>query len=182
MIQKYCDDWKNYYNWKILWWLKKIVMIEKNCNDWKKLWWLKKLLWLKNIVMIQTYCDDSKILWWFKNIVMIEKIAIIEKYCDDWKQLWWFKNIVLIQNYCDNGIYSSIIIQSIKAVSFFLFFLRQGSTRTKSLKSTKRKETTFNQMFFICKKSIYQQTNLPLRCFFCFFKCIRDCFFCLLDT
>ena len=31
-IEKYCGDWK------VLWWLKKIVMIEKDCDDWKRLW------------------------------------------------------------------------------------------------------------------------------------------------
>ena len=31
MIEKDCDEDCN--NWKIVWWLKKIVMIEKNCND-----------------------------------------------------------------------------------------------------------------------------------------------------
>ena len=46
MVEKYCDGWK------ILWWLKKIVIMKKYCDDWKILWWLK------NIVIMKKYCDD----------------------------------------------------------------------------------------------------------------------------
>ena len=35
-------------DWKILWWLKKIVMIEKYCDN------------EKIIVMIEKYCDDEE--------------------------------------------------------------------------------------------------------------------------
>ena len=63
---------------------------------------------------------------------------------------------------------SSNINEGIKAV---LFFKRKDFTRTKSTKSTKRKQATFTQMFFMRIKSIKstkRQTSdfLPLRCFY----------------
>ena len=80
---------------------------------------------------------------------------------------------------------SSNINEGIRAV---LFFKRKDFARTKSAKSTKRKQATFTQMFFMRTKnakstkstksikrtkSTKRQTSnlLPLRCFLCAQKC-----------
>ena len=65
---------------------------------------------------------------------------------------------------------SSNINEGIKAI---LFFKQKDFTRTKSTKSTKRKQVTFTQMFFMHIRSIKSTKRettdfLLLRCFYAY--------------
>ena len=103
--------------------MKKTVIIEKDCNDWEK------------IVIIEKDYDYWKGLRSLKKIVIIEKELlkmIIEKHCDYWKGLW-LKNSCLWQ---DN--FSSNVIDVIRSIYFFFFFLQKRFYTPKAQKSTKK--------------------------------------------
>ena len=50
-----------------------LAYFHKDSNDWKILWWLK------NIVIIGRDYNNEKILWWWKNIVMVGRYYDNEK-------------------------------------------------------------------------------------------------------
>ena len=103
--------------------MKKTVIIEKDCNDWEK------------IVIIEKDYDYWKGLRSLKKIVIIEKELlkmIIEKHCDYWKGLW-LKNSCLWQ---DN--FSSNVIDVIRSIYLFFFFLQKRFYTPKAQKSTKK--------------------------------------------
>ena len=55
----------------------KIVIIEKYYNHWKVLWWLKSIMMIEEYYDYCDCYDDWRVLWWLKSIMMIVIIMII---------------------------------------------------------------------------------------------------------